>query len=326
MRVLRSGHSATLSIAYGWDGQSFFALGETRPRGRAFLGGVEQWHLGGGDTPTVVDCGKVAVVRMTVLPNGELLVGGATREGESRWTRPQVVPPGGSDRELTDCYLWGQIAVSPAGDRLVGVGLADSNLVSYQLPIQSPPNPEWGVRIFPTRTQKDVYLSGFAFEPSDGRLLSVERTSVGRRRWDFVARWRSPDTGAPVGEPVRLPVDQLPHDGGAFRLALGGTRLIGMHASTLRSFNLTKPDEEPAKVMPGRKHFTGVAVHPDGRRVLATSNDETVREYDADTLHELRAYAWKVGRLRCVAIAPDGLTAAAGSDTGRVVIWDLGDS
>ena len=57
--------------------------------------------------------------------------------------------------------------------------------------------------------------------------------------------------------------------------------------------------------------------------MFATCNDETVREYDAITLQELRAYAWKVGKLRCVAVAPDGLTAAAGSDTGKVVVWDL---
>ena len=32
---------------------------------------------------------------------------------------------------------------------------------------------------------------------------------------------------------------------------------------------------------------------------------------------------WKIGKLRCVAVAPDGLRMAAGSDRGKVVIWDV---
>ena len=33
-------------------------------------------------------------------------------------------------------------------------------------------------------------------------------------------------------------------------------------------------------------------------------------------------YDWAAGRLHCLALAPDGLTAAGGGD-GRIVVWDL---
>ena len=36
-----------------------------------------------------------------------------------------------------------------------------------------------------------------------------------------------------------------------------------------------------------------------------------------------RAFDWDIGRLLNIAISPDGLRAAAGSDKGRIVIWDL---
>jgi len=107
-------------------------------------------------------------------------------------------------------------------------------------------------------------------------------------------------------------------------LAVGGTRLLGCDSATIFSFDLSNPDHKPTRTTnPTRKHFTGLAVRPDGRRVFASNNDGTVREYDAVTLQELRAYDWKVGKLTCVAVAPDGMTAAVGSDTGKVVVWDL---
>jgi len=72
-----------------------------------------------------------------------------------------------------------------------------------------------------------------------------------------------------------------------------------------------------------RKHFTGVAFHPSGQYLAATSNDETVKLYDTATWQLAKAFTWQVGRLRSVAFSPDGTRAAVGSDTGRVVIWDV---
>jgi hypothetical protein len=34
-------------------------------------------------------------------------------------------------------------------------------------------------------------------------------------------------------------------------------------------------------------------------------------------------FEWQVGQLRSVAVAPDGMRMAAGSATGKVVMWDV---
>lgn len=73
----------------------------------------------------------------------------------------------------------------------------------------------------------------------------------------------------------------------------------------------------------GVKHFTGLAFHPSGRFLAATSNDATVKLYDTSNWSLATTYTWDVGRMRSVAFSPDGLLAAAGSDTGRVVVWDV---
>jgi WD40 repeat protein len=73
----------------------------------------------------------------------------------------------------------------------------------------------------------------------------------------------------------------------------------------------------------GRKHFTGIAFHPSGRYLAATSNDETVKLFDTNTWEQAHTFTWKVGRMRSIAFSPDGALAAAGSDKGQIVVWDV---
>jgi hypothetical protein len=71
------------------------------------------------------------------------------------------------------------------------------------------------------------------------------------------------------------------------------------------------------------RQFTDVAFHPAAAVLAATNLDPTVRVYDAATGAVVRTYDWQVGKLRCVAFSPDGLLAAAGSESGKVVVWDV---
>jgi WD40 repeat protein len=69
--------------------------------------------------------------------------------------------------------------------------------------------------------------------------------------------------------------------------------------------------------------FTGLAFHPSGRVLAATSNDETVKLYDTATWNVARTFTWDIGKMRSVAFSPNGTLAAAGSDTGKIVVWDV---
>src|SRR5262245_49770013 len=69
---------------------------------------------------------------------------------------------------------------------------------------------------------------------------------------------------------------------------------------------------------------TAVAFHPHEGTLYTTSWDGTVRLWDVVSGKARTGYDWKIGRLLCLAIAPDGTRAAAGSESGRVVIWDVG--
>jgi WD40 repeat protein len=72
-----------------------------------------------------------------------------------------------------------------------------------------------------------------------------------------------------------------------------------------------------------RKQFTGIAFHPSGKYLAATSNDETVKVYDTATWEVAHTFTWKIGKMKSVAFSPDGALAAAGSDKGQVLVWDV---
>ena len=79
---------------------------------------------------------------------------------------------------------------------------------------------------------------------------------------------------------------------------------------------------EVAAVRGGRVWPNGVEFSPDGR-YLGVLFQDSVSLYDTTSWTVARTYAWKVGKLLSLAFSPDGATAAVGSDTGKVVVFDL---
>ena len=51
-----------------------------------------------------------------------------------------------------------------------------------------------------------------------------------------------------------------------------------------------------------------------------------MRDWDVPTGKERMAFRWPVGKVRAVAVAPDGMTAAAAADNGDVVLWDVDEA
>jgi hypothetical protein len=157
------------------------------------------------------------------------------------------------------------------------------------------------------------------FLPGD-QVVTLERgVNLQRRRWEtfLVARdlsagrelWSTPPSADGPTRPTASADGRL--------IAAWHTR----HLTVWRTDDLTRP---PVVVKnEGTKHYTAVAVHPSGRSVAATSNDTTVKVYETQTWQVARSFAWEIGRLRSVAFSPDGCRAAAGSDRGRIVLWDV---
>lgn len=69
--------------------------------------------------------------------------------------------------------------------------------------------------------------------------------------------------------------------------------------------------------------ITSVRFHPQNRYLLTASWDGTVGVHDIETGELCTSYDWNLGRLYCMAISPDGMTAAVGGRSREIVIWDL---
>jgi WD40 repeat protein len=102
----------------------------------------------------------------------------------------------------------------------------------------------------------------------------------------------------------------------------------------------------PRLALPGAtERIDAVAFTPDGGRLLVGSAVGSVRAWDVPDLppppptdaedetdvpakvrvraRPARAFDWGIGPVTALAVAPDGLTAAAGGHAGQVVVWDL---
>ncbi len=73
----------------------------------------------------------------------------------------------------------------------------------------------------------------------------------------------------------------------------------------------------------GKKHVPDVAFTAGGKRMIAVSNDETVRQWDTETWKELEVYTWNAGKLTALDVSGDGCRVAAGGQAGKVVLWDV---
>jgi WD40 repeat protein len=311
VRILTAKRINFRNIIYSSDSGTLYGFGWGRARD-----GLHVWNLGAETEHVELRHVERQVWGCWPLPDGRLLLG--IGDEVARCVVAVTTAAGGLNRlPVTSLYHASAITISPAGDRFVSVdrSVYDAELLCHRL--EGDTAREVWQRPFGQNYSVGL---GVEYHPDGERLLSTETHQHPTTRVRTpVARWRSAADGSPLGDPIPLTVSTC-----LTRLLADGSRLIAMAGAALLSYDLTNPTAKPKKVTSGnRLHFTSFAVHPQHRRVLAICNDQSVREYDAVTMKQIRAYDWKIGNLRCLAIAPDGLTAAAVGAGRKVIVWDL---
>jgi WD40 repeat protein len=147
----------------------------------------------------------------------------------------------------------------------------------------------------------------------DGRWLAVTGGSGGDSR----IRFRDTVAGEWRGE-------YTPKVTRTRRLVFAPDRAELVALAAKRAILLAAGGSEPLMVLEGHTAQVGDAAYtPDGRRVITVGSDSTARVWDAKSGKPLDTYAWPAGKLSALAVAPDGLTCAAGGEKGQIVLWDV---
>lgn len=172
---------------------------------------------------------------------------------------------------------------------------------------------------------------GIAFSPDSRFLATGHMLRVGEKRryvgyvpsgyavndYEYVVHIRDMANGNIIEsiDGWRQGVTRLAYSpDGRFLAGTAGPRLrivdIEGHCEVARHTNSTR-------------HFQGLAFTADGRYLATVSNDETVRIWETNTWQAHTTFTWKIGALLNIAVSPEGLRAAVGSNKGQIVIWDL---
>jgi WD40 repeat protein len=118
-------------------------------------------------------------------------------------------------------------------------------------------------------------------------------------------------------------LDEVAFTQPADELAVCGEVLVIRGANSFRVWSAADLSEKPVEVKAGRATLATLAADVHGRSLFTASGSKVTR-WDVGSWKAADTYDWQIGPITCLAVSPDGLTAAAGSATGKVVVWDVG--
>ncbi len=303
MIVLKGRRSGGDLLAFSPDGQTLASR---------YKGGLQLWRgLPSPEYAVIPTDDTVGWIQFT--PNGErLLLGGYTSRVYDLARDDFTELPESETEHRT-------MSLAPGGRTVVAVCLPRSWPPLQECWLRCWPAdrmgvgpPRWSVRVPRTNAGRPLFLP-------DGRFLVMEYQH-GPESGEWAYWWvRRSKTGKPQAESAPLPwspdVEAVSPDG---RWVAGARHY---HAAVWSVADLAHPPVELRN--DSRNNFTDLAFHPSGRFLAVTSNDRTVKVYDTVTWAVARTFTWDIGKMKAVTFSPDGLLAAAGSDTGRVVVWDV---
>jgi WD40 repeat protein len=325
MRFLTAHMRVVDQVAFSGDGRRLFAAGSNVPALRYTAGnrGIDVWDLPGGPSPAGRWLTDQLIVGLAVNASAPWLYVGTGYKYPDESASAYFAVDLASGRPFPLGLRAGNtFALAPhrSGEWFVVFGYGrdwrNGRLVRWRQPPAAAPVREWECQ-----PRKPHHFTRYlACDPAGTRLVTHELeggVAVNLQVYELVVR----DAGSgEVRETVPVPgrtVDQL-------LFSPDGTWLVVRAGPSLLVWDGRDLGRKPRKVRGASKgHFTGLAFHPGGRYLAATSNDRTVRLYDTATWQPAHSYAWDAGRMRSVAFSPDGCLAAAGSDTGQVVVWDI---
>jgi hypothetical protein len=211
-------------------------------------------------------------------------------------------------------------ALSADGNTLA-LALTEGAVYLYDLRALSGPKRPARLKATQTRT---LEASGLAFAP-DGKTLAVGAGADGVHLIPVGGK-----RGRQLPVPPEQSVRPVAFDPGGSRLAAGTAPTDGGEegASGPREggervllWELSAKDPRPTPLQGHAGAVYAVAFSPDGKFVVSTGADRTVKFWDLSAGKEAAALEWHVAPINALVFSPDGQTLATASDDGTVKLW-----
>lgn len=196
-----------------------------------------------------------------------------------------------------------------------GYHALEQGIGGWTVPGRGRPNLEWQLSL-----GRDREVRALAIAPDGRSFWTAEwATSPTPPHWWIELVSRDPATGNPLREPIAYPNQKISG------LALSETFAVAHDGPTLFVYDLARLDRKPKKIAnpAKRKYFAGFAIHPSGKWLAAAGLDGAVTLWNTDTWKVAQSWAWDAGQARSICFSADGTLAAAGTNTGQIVVWDL---
>jgi WD40 repeat protein len=324
MLVLNARVPIVEQLAFGYDGQRLYAAG-TQYGKRQFQQanhGIDVWHFSGQTNPDGRLLPDWMIKGFVVNPAGKWLYASADQYIRARGAIDSsyfaIDTATGQPTRLGLTPYTRQPAIHPSGDWFIGCGCIEdwskTRIVRWRQPPNGPPEREWEW----TPSSHDERPWHLTCDLARSRILSFEGGY--QREQGLVGHLVCRDPNNWVVK-EQFPLADLTF--GHILISPDRSWLIALAGPLLHVRETGDLNREARKIRDGKLHFTEIAFHPSGRYLAATRNDQTVKLYDTTTWQVAKTFTWDIGKMRSIAFSPDGTLAAAGSDTGKVVVWDV---